>query len=282
MPRIRLSHGDLDGLELHYASAGQGPATLLIHGLGGFAASWRGTIAALESQSRVISFDLPGFGESAKPRRPYTLDLFVRAVLGLLGRLEVERVRLVGHSLGGAIAVAFACAHPERVERLALLGATVPGFPLRPSVVYRLLSLRGIGELASRLVSRRICEEALARCFVLRDPAEIAFLVGHQYAARATPDGRAAYLATLRGVRPDFTDRAQEYRAALAGWDRPTLLVHGRQDPVVPARHAQAAARGIRGATARYLEPCGHFPQIEQADVVHGLLGEFLLAGSAR
>ncbi|HEV8441396.1 MAG TPA: alpha/beta fold hydrolase [Methylomirabilota bacterium] len=282
MTRIRLKHGALDGLELHCTSEGQGPATLLIHGLGGFAGSWRYTTAALVPHARVIAFDLPGFGQSAKPRGRYTLEFFVQALDALLRVLEVERVRLVGHSLGGAIATAFALAYPERVERLALVSPIVPGFPLRPSSVYRLMMLPAVGELLSRFVTPRICVAALERCLFAPDPAEIAFLVEHEYAARATREGRAAYLATLRGIRQDFTTGAAAYRTALGEWDRPTLIIHGRQDRVVPLRHAQTAAQGIRRAQARWLDRCGHFPQIEHAEAVNGWLGEFLLASAGR
>jgi pimeloyl-ACP methyl ester carboxylesterase len=280
--RIRLRWGELDGLELHYTSVCHGPATLLIHGLGGFAESWRETLVALEPHARVIALDLPGFGQSAKPHRAYTLGFFAHAVDGLLRAVEVERVRLVGHSLGGGVALAFALARPERVERLALIAAAVPGFPLRPSAPYRLMALPGIGELLSSLVTPQICAAALRRCLCAPHPEAVAFLVEHQYAARTTPEGRAAYLATLRGVREDFTTRAPAYRAALAEWDRPTLLIHGRQDPVVPLGHAEEAARGIRRAETRWLDRCGHFPQIEHAATVNGWLGEFLLAGAGR
>ncbi|HLF49397.1 MAG TPA: alpha/beta fold hydrolase [Methylomirabilota bacterium] len=278
MARIVLSGGALDGLELHYTTAGRGPATLLIHGLGAFAESWRGTIAALASQGTVIALDLPGFGQSAKPRREYALPFFAEVVDRLLDALEVDRVRLVGHSLGGGVAVACALTNPARVERLALVSPVVPGFPLRPSLAYRLMALPGVGELVSALITPRICTAALARCFALPDPEEIAFLVAHQFRARTTPEGRAAYLATLRGVRADFTARAETYRAALARWDRPALVIHGRQDPVVPLAHAAAAAEGIRGAEGRWVERCGHFPQIEHAEAVNGWLGEFLFA----
>lgn len=282
MARIRLTRGELDGLELHYARLGQGPATLLLHGLGGFAESWRHTMVALAPHGTVIAPDLPGFGQSAKPRRAYTLAFFARVVDALLGALDVDRVRLVGHSLGGGIAAAYALACPARVERLALVGASVPGFPLRPSLAYRLMVLPGVGELVSRLVTPGICAAALARCLAAPAPEEVSFLVEHQYAARTTPEGRAAYLAALRGVSREFVTEAPAYRAALAQWDRPTLLIHGRQDPVVPLDHAEAVARGIRGAEGRWLDRCGHFPQIEHAAAVNGWLGEFLFAGAGR
>ena len=117
--------------------------------------------------------------------------------------------------------------------------------PSGPRCVYRLMSVRGIGEILSAFVTPGICAAALRRCFATPQPDEIAFLVGHQYAARTTPEGRAAYLATLRGVKGAFTADAQTYRAALADWERPTLMIHGRQDPVVPLGHAEAAAKAI-------------------------------------
>jgi len=275
---IRLDRGELDGLDLYYTSAGRGPVTLLIHGLGGFAESWHETLAALEPHTRVVALDLPGCGQSAKPRRPYTLAFFAQVVEGFVRALGAERVSLVGHSLGGAVATAFALAYPGRVERMALLGAIVPGFPLQPSAVYRLMTLPGVGEFLSRLVTRGVCSAALARCFVVPRPDAVAFLVEHQYAARTAADGRAAYLSTLRGVRADFTVRAEAYRSALLEWSRPTLIIHGCQDPVVPIRHARAVVEGMPGAQARWLDGCGHFPQIEHAPTVNGWLGEFLLA----
>ncbi|HXJ80144.1 MAG TPA: alpha/beta fold hydrolase [Candidatus Methylomirabilis sp.] len=282
MATIRLRRGELDGIDLHYVSSGQGPVTVLVHGLGGFAESWRGTLAALQPHSQVIALDLPGFGQSAKPNRRYTLGFFGRVLEEFLEALAFERVRLVGHSLGGAVALTFAVAHAERVERLALLAPAVPGFPLRPALLFRLMSVPRIGEFLSRFVTPSICTAALSRCFVKPQPDEVAFLVGHQYATRVSVEGCAAYLATLRGVKEAFTDRAATYRTALARWDRPTLMIHGRQDPVIPVRHAESAARAIRNLEARWVEGCGHFPQLEHCAVVNAWLGEFLLAEAGR
>src|SRR5262245_46038829 len=179
MATIRLRRGELDGIYLHYVSAGQGPVTVLVHGLGGFAESWRGTLEALGPYSQLIALDLPGFGQSAKPNRHYTLGFFSKVLEEFLEALAVERVRLVGHSLGGAVALAFAMAHPERVERLGLLAPAVPGFPLHPALLFRLMLVPRIGEFLSRFVTPSICEAALSRCFVKPQPDEVAFLVEH-------------------------------------------------------------------------------------------------------
>jgi pimeloyl-ACP methyl ester carboxylesterase len=275
---IRLRGGDLDGLLLHYLEEGQGPATVLVHGLGGFAESWRHNVPELARHGRVIALDLPGFGRSGKPRRAYTLDFLAQALDRFLRALGVDTVRLVGHSLGGAVAARFALEHPGRVERLAFLGAAVPGFDLRPSWIYRTLSLPGLGEMLSSLITPRICATALERCFAHPDVEEIRFFVEHEYAARASRAGRAAYLSLLRSAKGDFTVDADAYRAALSRLGRGVLVVHGLQDRVIPVAHARQVADGLGVAQPRWLDRCGHFPQIEHVAAVNAYLTEFLFA----
>src|SRR2546421_7790805 len=100
MPELRLRGGEVDGLALHYLVEGRGPAVVLVHGLGGFAASWRHNIPSLASRATVYAVDLPGFGLSAKPRGRYGLTYFARALHGFLEALGLSHVSLVGHSLG--------------------------------------------------------------------------------------------------------------------------------------------------------------------------------------
>ena len=268
MSEIRLRGGDLDGLLLHYLEEGRGPATVLVHGLGGFAESWRHNVPELARHGRVVAFDLPGFGLSGKPRRAYTLDFLAQALDRLLHALGVDTVRLVGHSLGGAVAARFALDHPGRVERLAFLGAAVPGFQLRPSWIYRTLSLPVLGEMLSSLITPGICATALERCFAHPVAEEIRFFVAHEYTARASREGRAAYLSLLRSVKGDFTVEADAYRSALARLGRGVLVIHGREDRVVPLAHAREVADGLGVTQPRWLERCGHFPQIEHASAV--------------
>jgi pimeloyl-ACP methyl ester carboxylesterase len=282
MPRVRLQGGELDGLELHYVTAGRGPVTLLVHGLAGFADYWRYTVEGLGSQGRVVALDLPGSGQSAKPRRPYDLDFFVRALDRLLEALDLPRVRLVGHSLGGAVAAAYALARPGRVERLALVSPAVPGFPLTPSLALRLLAVRGLGELLARCITRRVVEAALARCFWTPKPEEVAFLLERQWGPGSTAEARAAYLATLRGLKEDFVRKAPAYRVGFGRWERPVLVIHGQQDPIIPLAHARAVVEGMPRARGYWLDQCGHFPHLEHPAVVNGWLGDFLFAGASR
>src|SRR5688500_8379340 len=233
MPELRLRGGEVDGLSLHYLVEGRGPAVVLLHGLGGFAGSWRHNIAPLASRATVYALDLPGFGRSAKPRARYGLTFFARALHGFLDGLGVAQASLVGHSLGGAVAVTYALTHPARVERLALLGAVVPGFAWRVSWRHRLVCAYGFGELVALCGCAPAYRAAIAACFHVPDPAEIDFLVGCDYGARTCVAARAAWLGTTRSLRTELVDRRADYRRAIATLDLPVLLVHGRQDRAV-------------------------------------------------
>jgi pimeloyl-ACP methyl ester carboxylesterase len=281
MPELRLAGGSLDGLAVHYVSAGRGPAVVLVHGLGGFAESWRTTIDALAARATVFALDLPGFGQSSKSPAPYDLSWFATVLRGFIDAIGVGQAALVGHSLGGAVAATYALIHPARVERLALLAAVVPGAGYRLSRAYRALAARGIGEALALCGCRPLFRAALARCFHRPVRAEVDFLVDWCYGPRTGWDARAAYLATLRGVRADFERRGPDYRRALRSLDQPVLLIHGTQDPVVPAEHCRDVASVLPRAAVRWIEACGHFPQIEHAQAVNEWLVEFLVGRPA-
>jgi len=281
MPELRLRGGEVDGLSLHYVVEGRGPAVVLVHGLGGFAESWRHNIGPLSTRATVYAIDLPGFGRSAKPRTGYGLQYFARAVRGFLDTMGVARASLVGHSLGGAVALTYALMHPARVERVALVAGLVPGFAFRASLMFKLLTMHGVGEALALCGGRRIFRAALARCFHSPVASEVDYLVDHAYAERTGIEARAAYLATLRGLRNDLTDHATNYRRALATLDVPLLLVHGRHDPAVLAAHCAEVADSLPRTAVRWLDACGHFPQIEYPSAVNAWLVEFLVGRPA-
>jgi pimeloyl-ACP methyl ester carboxylesterase len=281
MPDITLRSGPVDGLTLHYVVEGRGPVVVLLHGLGGFAQSWRHTIDALATRATVFALDLPGFGRSAKPRTDYRLGYFARALHGFLDAMGVSQASLVGHSLGGAVAVTYALTHPARVERLALVAGLVPGFGFRTSWAYRLVTLPVLGEALGLCARAPVYKAAIARCFCVARPAEVEYLIEHDYAIRTGAEARAAWLATARHIRADFVDHRVDYRRALTTLDLPVLLVHGRQDPAVAPEHASEAAAGFPRATLRWVDGCGHFPHLEHASVVNAWLAEFVVGRPA-
>ena len=224
MPEVELRGAEVDGLRLHYVTEGRGPAVVLVHGLGGFAESWRHNIPALAKVATVFAVDLPGFGLSSKPPAGYRLADSARALHGFIQAMGLERIAVIGHSLGAAVGLTYALTHPARVERIALLGALVPGSSYRPSMPYRIAATPLLGELLALCGCAPVYRAAISRCFHAPVSAEVEFLVRESYADRTSPAAKAAYLATLRDVRRDILERAPDYHRALATLDAPVLL----------------------------------------------------------
>src|SRR2546422_6788864 len=120
MPELRLRGGEVDGLALNYLVEGRGPAVVLVHGLGGFAESWRHNVPSLAARATVYAVDLPGFGRSGKPSAGYSLAYFTRALYAFLDAVGVTQVSLVGHSLGAAGGGDSPLPHPPRGRRPGL------------------------------------------------------------------------------------------------------------------------------------------------------------------
>jgi pimeloyl-ACP methyl ester carboxylesterase len=281
MPDVQLRGAEVDGLSIHYVTEGRGPAVVLVHGLGGFAESWRHNIGALARVATVYAVDLPGFGRSSKPPARYRLADAARALHGFAQAMGLGRFALVGHSLGAAVTLTYALTHPARVERLALIGALIPGTSYRPSLPYRIAATPVLGELLALGGCAPLYRAALARCFHLPVPQEVEYLVREGYAERTGPAAKAAYLATLRDIRRDIVDHAPDYRRALATVDPPVLLIHGKQDRVVAPAYCAEAAETLPRTRVHWIDACGHFPQIEHADAVNTWLTEFLVGRPA-
>ena len=260
------------------AGAPARPVVVLVHGIASRAAQWEHVMERLAETCHVIAPDLLGHGESAKPRGDYSLGAHACGIRDLLAALGHDRVSLVGHSLGGGVAMQFAYQFPERVERLALVcagglgpevspflrAATLPG----AEVVIPLIAHRWARALGARVGS------VLAAAGVPVSPGVEAAVQG--LASLGDPATREAFIHTarsvldVRGQRVDARDRL--YLAA----DLPLLVVWGRQDAIIPVEHGLSLAATVPSARLEVFDRSGHFPHLTEPDRLAGVLADWV------
>jgi pimeloyl-ACP methyl ester carboxylesterase len=266
------------GIRLRVVEEGRGPPVVLVHGLFMDHRTWDGVRAELCDQYRIITPDLPGFGESEKPppsRFPYGIEAFAEAIADLYAGLELGRAALVGHGLGGAVVLTLAARHPELVSHLVLVSPLVP--PERPSFETRLARLPLIGnlvfrQLLGRSLFRAYFRERMLSASASAEPSS-SERIDAFYEAFNSPAARGSALATLRSCADPRPVLAQTSRI-----QTPTLVIWGHGDALSPARFGQRLAREIRGAGFELLD-AGHAPQEERPREVARLVARFLADG---
>jgi pimeloyl-ACP methyl ester carboxylesterase len=253
------------------------PPVLLVHGIGRSLEDWDPQYERLSADYRVIAVDVPGFGFSDRPEGPITLSAFANGVLGTVDVLGEQRpLHIVGNSLGGAIAMQVLARRPERVASLALINSA--GFGTEVTILLRILAMPVIGPLASRRTTRatatmleRACyaDTALASRERIDRAMAIAGKPHHGQVMLAT----AVELATARGVKAGWR---RQLAAFAALHPRPTMVMWGDQDKVLPAHHLEEARRALPHAETHLLPGIGHMPQIECPDEFAALVLPFL------
>lgn len=254
----------LHGREIAYAQAGSGPVLLLIHGMAGTFESWRTVIEPLARDHTVIAPDLPGHGSSAPGAGDYSLGALAAGLRDLLVALGYERATLVGHSLGGGVAMQFSYQFPEITERLVLVCSGGLGREVTP--VLRAATLPGAEVfIAATAGPGRAAFSAVARglsAVGLRPNADVAEL-GRGYASLADPGRRGAFLATVRAVVGVGGQRVHAGDRLYLAEALPVLIVWGRNDSLIPVAHGEAAHEAIPGSRLEIFEDVGHLPQLQ-------------------
>jgi pimeloyl-ACP methyl ester carboxylesterase len=269
---------ELHGHRVIYRIAGSGPPVVLIHGMVNSSLHWEAVALHLARDHTVIAPDLIGHGDSATPRGDYSLGAHAAVIRDLLTVIEIDRATIVGHSLGGGVAMQFFYQFPQRVERLALVssgglgrdvspmlrGAALPG----ASPALRLAAHRRVldaiwnagGRMRERGSGRGVYLQAIARA--LR-PLERA-------------GARTAFLQTLRSVIDVRGQRvsARDRLYLLRGF--PTLIVWGERDHTIPLEHGRRAHGAIPGSRFVTLPRAAHFPHLEDPDGLAEALRDFL------
>ncbi|MGB7819998.1 MAG: alpha/beta fold hydrolase [Ornithinibacter sp.] len=267
LPRAETT--TLHGHEFSYIDAGEGPAVLFIHGLLGSQRQWSHLIDELDEDLRVIIPDLFGHGASDKPAvGDYSLGSHAATLRDLLDRLEIDRVTLVGHSLGGGIAMVFRYLFPERVERLVLVASG--GLGRDVSGILRSATLPGaefvLPVIASRWVRERMewTGRALGSLGLGASPDISEIWQG--FSSLGDAESRRAFLATTRSVIDPGGQsvNAHEFLPEVASV--PTLIIWGSKDRMIPAWHAAAAQKSIADCQVEIFEGAGHFPHLDDPD----------------
>jgi pimeloyl-ACP methyl ester carboxylesterase len=252
----------LQGLEVHYEVHGDGPPLVLVHGLGGSTAVWRLVRAGLDG-FQVLAYDLRGLGQSSTPAPPYSLGMLVADLDALLEHCGLDRVAVLGHSLGGAVALAYAAERPERVDAVVAVSAPGGTPPEQRDVLgerARIAVQEGMGAIAELHV-----HAGLPEAFLRAHPAETRAY--RSVIAGGDAVGYAALCAVLADL--DLTD-------ALAAVTAPVLLVHGDLDRVVPCAGTAAVAAAIRDCEVVELAGCGHVVPFERPEELASLAAGFL------
>jgi pimeloyl-ACP methyl ester carboxylesterase len=268
----------LHGHRVIYHMAGSGPPVVLIHGMVNSSRHWREVALALADRYTVIAPDLIGHGDSATPRGDYSLGAHASSIRDLLAVLGIERATIVGHSLGGGVAMQFFYQFPQRTERLVLVSSGGLGREVSP--LLRSATLPGVSALLALAAHPRLLSGLRRTSDLLRATGsrQGVYLRAIARALRPLeqPGARTAFLNTLRAVidvrgqRVSATDRLY----LLDGM--PTLIVWGERDHTIPLAHGLSAHRAAPGSRFQTLPRAAHFPHLEDPAGLAGVLGEFL------
>ncbi|MEA2399413.1 MAG: hypothetical protein QOK25_2969 [Thermoleophilaceae bacterium] len=272
--RVRTRLGRVATME-----AGTGRPVLMLHGLGGTKISFLPTIAALAPEYRTIAMDAPGFGDSDKPFGRYDADFMARWAIALLDKLGIERADVVGHSMGGRVALELGMRYPDRFGSLILM---------TPSMAWRgdkrwtpyLRLLRP--ELALLQPAPRSVVEAFVRRIVPGAAASNWSAAGIDEFLRAylTPRGRVAFYAAARQIYLENGDGRDGFWERLEGCSPRSLFLWGRRDQIVPIGFQRHVAQALPSAEHVEID-CGHIPQFERPAQTHAALAAFLRGAPA-
>ena len=277
---MRQTEVTLHGHRMVYREAGDPslPVLLLIHGITSSSATWDPIIPKLSPYAHIIAPDLLGHGDSDKPRTDYSLGALASGLRDLLEHLGHDHVTIVGHSLGGGVALQFSYQYYERCGRLvlvdsgglgrdvtlALRAATMPGAEfILPIIAHT--KVRDAGSTAGRFLSR----------FPMRPRPSVAE-VFRGYASWADTPARTAFVHTLRSVVEPSGQRVSGNDRLYLTQGRPTLIVWGALDTIIPVSHAYAAHEAMPGSRLEIFEQSRHFPHMDEPERFAQVLLDFL------
>lgn len=277
-PAFEVHEANLHGHRAVYRTIGSGPNVVLIHGMINSSRHWEAVAQQLADSYRVIAPDLIGHGDAATPRGDYSLGAHAASIRDLLTTIGVERATIVGHSLGGGVAMQFFYQFPQRTERLVLISSGGLGHEVSP--LLRSAAMPGSGARL-RLATQPRLVGALAAAGGRLRRRGVSTGVYLQAVARALgplqePGSRRAFLQTLRSVIDVQGQKVSaQDRLYLLG-EMPTLIAWGERDRTIPIEHGREAERAVPNCRFETIPRAAHFPNLEAPKALAAVLGDFL------
>jgi pimeloyl-ACP methyl ester carboxylesterase len=261
---------DAGGYQTHYHEAGTGETVVFIHGSGPGVtawANWRNALPVFSERFHVVAPDLLGFGFSARPDgMRYTKDVWIDHLLAFLDKRGIERAHIVGNSLGGALALGLAVRAPERVDRIVLMGAAGVSFPMT----------RGLAAVWGYEPSLDAMRELIAEHFAYDASIATDDLVRMRYDASRQPGFHESYATMFPAPFQPHLDALATPDEQIAAIVAPTLLLHGREDRVIPLAASLRIFDLLPNAELHVFGHCGHWTMIERRDDFNALVTRFL------
>jgi pimeloyl-ACP methyl ester carboxylesterase len=275
--RVHVQARRIHGYRRVFRIAGEGPPLLLIHGIGDNSRTWEEVIPTLARKHLVIAPDLLGHGDSDKPRADYSVAAYANGMRDLLSTLDIDHVTLVGHSLGGGVAMQFAYQFPERTDRMVLVSSGGAGRGVSPALRAAALPGANLAIAALQLPGARTAVRLAVEVMQRLDTGLGVDAGDLSRVIEALPNqtARSAFIRTLRSVVDwrgqvvTMLDRSYLVRGM------PTLLMWGARDSVLPVGHAHKAHAAMPGSRLEIFEDAGHFPFRSDPARFVGLLEDF-------
>lgn len=276
----KLQFRTIHGHRRAYRIAGSGPVIVLLHGVGDNSTTWSPVHAKLAQRFTVIAPDMLGHGESDKPNADYSLSAFANGLRDLLTALDIDRVTLVGHSLGGGVAAQFTYQYPEFVERVVLVSAggvtkdvsIALRFAAMPMGAEALSMLQLPGALSAVELVGRTVQNVVGSTRFTRDVSSLPRLAR----GLSKPGAVAAFARTLRAV----VDTRGQYVTMLDRTylmqDLPLQIIWGVDDMIIPVSHARLAHQQIPGSRLEIFEESGHMPHDDHPDRFVRVVEQFI------
>ena len=277
-PQFDAWQAELHGHEVIYRTVGSGPPVVLIHGMVNSSRHWKRVALELADRYTVIAPDLIGHGDSATPRGDYSIGAHAAAIRDLLSSLGIRSATMVGHSLGGGIAMQFFWQFPERVERLALVSSGGLGPEVSP--LLRAAALPGFSGLLAGAAQPRVLDslDDIAARLKGRGSAYGVQVEAIVRALRPLQRGaaRKAFLQTLRSVIDARGQRVSAVDRLYLLGPVPTLVVWGERDRTIPIEHGRQAHAQIPHSRFETLERAAHFPHLDDPQGLAAVLADFI------